>query len=87
MGLAIDIPAIFRPNAQEINLITAMGAAQQRPLSVQKFLLLAEAVIAAFGKPTDDRCWWKRSLSFDRIGRGWSDQIPTITDRHRLRLL
>ncbi len=33
------------------------------------------------------RCWWKRSLSFDRIGHSLSDQIPTSSDRHRLRLL
>jgi hypothetical protein len=42
MGLSIDIRAIFHPNAQEINLITRMGA-EQKPLSVPKGLLLAES--------------------------------------------
>jgi hypothetical protein len=50
MGLSIDIPAIFHPNAQEINLITRMGA-EQKPLAVRKCLLLDEAVTAAFGEP------------------------------------
>jgi len=42
MGLSIDIRAIFHPNAQEINLITRMGA-EQKPLSVPKCPLLAES--------------------------------------------
>ncbi|NOR66576.1 MAG: hypothetical protein GQ528_04395 [Woeseiaceae bacterium] len=50
--MAIDIPAIFRLNAQEINLITRMGALAET-LIRPEILLLAEAATAACGELTD----------------------------------